>query len=347
MKVMVTGATGFIGSHVVELLLHHQFAVRVFCRSVPLARRMFGERVEIVSGDMQDENGAAQAVRDCDAVIHLAGYAKNWAKDPALFDRVNVAGTRYLLEAALEAGLKKVVITSTNLTIPASGGGPPADENRPPLERFSNDYQASKCRMEKMIASYVAQGCPAVMVNPTRVFGPGILSEANSVTQMIRQYLAGTWRLILGDGNARGNYGFVADVARGHLLALTEGKVGERYLLGGSNLSFNQFFAILAEVSGRQRRMFHVPDRVALGIAGAAKFFALRFGLHPLITPEWVETFLQDWEINNDKAVRDLGYSITPFPLALKKTINWLNQSEAKEGSYENDYPYPESRTVL
>lgn len=347
MNIMVTGATGFIGSHVVELLLHHQFKVRVFCRSLPLARRMFGERVDIFSGDMQDENDVTQAVRGCDAAIHLAGYAKNWAKDPGLFDRVNVDGTRYLLDAAIEAGLKKVVVTSTNLTIPASGGGIPADERRPPLERFNNDYQASKCRMEKMIASYVAQGCPAVIVNPTRVFGPGILSEANSVTRMIRQYLDGTWRLILGDGNARGNYGFVADVATGHLLALTGGKAGERYLLGGTNLSFNEFFAVLAEISGLRRRMFHIPDKAALGIAAAAKFFARRFGLHPLITPEWVETFLQDWEINSDKAMRDLGYSITPFPLALKKTINWLNQSEAKEKSYENDYPYPESRAVL
>lgn len=347
MKVMVTGATGFIGSHVVELLLHRQFTVRVFCRSVPLARRMFGDRVEIFRGDMQQESAITQAVGGCDAVIHLAGYAKNWAKDPGLFDRINVDGTRIILDAALAAGLKKVVVTSTNLTIPASGGGTPADERRPPLERFDNDYQASKCRMEKMIAAYVAQGCPAVIVNPTRVFGPGILSEANSVTRMIRQYLDGTWRLILGDGTARGNYGFVADVARGHYLAMTGGKAGERYLLGGTNLSFNEFFAILAEVCGQRRRMLHVPDKAALGIAGIAKFFANRFGLHPLITPEWVETFLQHWETNSDKAVRELGYAITPFPLALKKTINWLNQSEEKEGSHENDYPYPESRAVL
>ena len=347
MKVLVTGSTGFIGSHVVELLLHHHYEVKVLCRSAHLAHRMFADRIEIASGDMRNRDAIFHAARDCHAAIHLAGYAKNWARDPALFDRVNVTGTTHLLDAALAGQFRKVVVTSTNLTIPPSRDGRCSDETAAPLDHYVNSYQGSKCRMEKRIAAYARRGLPVVMVNPTRVFGPGLLSEANSVTKMIQQYLAGSWRMILGDGLARGNYAFVADVAQGHLLALQHGKSGERYLLGGANLGFIEFFAVLADVSGKTRKMFHVPAKMAFAIAGVSQFLAEHLAIHPLITPDWVATFMANWEISNDKAIRELGYRVTPFPLALEKTIHWLTQNKQGEGSDENDYPLPESRPVL
>jgi len=345
MKILVTGSTGFIGCHVVDLLLKKKHEVKAFCRSIDLAKKIFGKHVEISKGDILNINELSYAVRDCDYIIHLAGYAKNWSKDPSIFHNVNVKGTQNVLDSALKNGVKKVVITSTQLTIPPSENGSPNDEGCPALQKYSNPYQESKCIMEKMIESYVKIGLHVVIVNPTRVFGPGVLSEANSVTKMIKQYMNGSWRLILSDGMSCGNYAYVSDVAQGHLLALSNGKSGERYLLGGKNLSFNELFAIISEISGKNRKMLQISEKSSMRIATMLHCFGEHFGLHPPITPDWIQTFLQNWEIKCDQAIRDLDYQITPFTQALEDTIIWLekNKGNKNEIFYKNNIPCPES----
>jgi len=348
MKVLVTGSTGFIGRHIVTQLLHQKYQVKVFSRSPVTAQNQFSGAVEISEGDIQNYSDIDSSVDECDYIIHLAGYAKNWAKDNSLYTRVNVIGTQHILKAALRKKIKKVLVTSTNLTIPPSQTDRPTDESYPPIQQFFTAYQESKCHMEKMIASFLNAGLQVVIVNPTRVFGPGLMSEANSVTIMIEQYLKGSWRFILGDGNARGNYAFISDVAQGHIQALNKGKSGERYLLGGTNLSFNEFFSILSEVSGKSRHMIHIPEKTSKNVGSLFQFLARHFPIHPPITPGWIDTFLKNWEVLSDKAIQKLNYRITPFPAALEKTIQWLNhQKKQKERKYEIDTLFPEPTSIL
>jgi farnesol dehydrogenase len=156
------------------------------------------------------------------------------------------------------------------------------------------------------------------------MFGPGLLNEGNSVTRMVKWYAEGKWHFILGDGHAIGNYGFVSDVAKGHVQAMESGQSGERYLLGGENLSYNQFFEMLADLSQRRSMLIHVPSEVALA-AGKLEESRGKWSRHqPTITRGWVQTFLHDWEFSSSKAERELGYRITPFREALSATLQWI-----------------------
>ena len=131
--------------------------------------------------------------------------------------------------------------------------------------------------------------------------------------------------MILADGRAVGNYAFVEDVVRGHWLALQKGQPGEKYILGGESLSYNQFFEILAEFSGRYYRLIHVPVWMALAFSRIEGLLANGLGLYPLITPQWVRVFIKDWDFTSRKAEKELGYRITPFREAMRKTLNWIN----------------------
>jgi farnesol dehydrogenase len=234
-----------------------------------------------------------------------------------------------ILDAAVKHGVKKVVFTSTSLTLGPSNGAP-VSESAVRSAAFFTEYEYSKFIAEKEIRNYLQAGLNVVIVNPTRVFGPGLLNEGNSVTRMIHMYLQGKWRLVLGDGRGIGNYVFVGDVVRGHLLAMEHGRQGERYILGGENISYNDFFKLLAELANRNYRMFHVPPALALAVSELEKWRAQRLNHYPKITPGWTQLFLADWAYSIARAERELGYTTTPLREALATTIAWLEQRNGK-----------------
>jgi farnesol dehydrogenase len=167
-----------------------------------------------------------------------------------------------------------------------------------------------------------------VIVNPPRLYGPGLLNKSNSVTILIKKYLKGTWRIIPGTGNAIGNYVFIDDVVNGHILAMKNGISGERYILGGENISFNGFFNSLSKVSGKKYMLFHLPFPVILAISKIEFFLAEKFGKKPLITPPWAKRYLQNRPVSSKKAIAHLKYSITPLNEGIRKTIEWLKTKQ-------------------
>ncbi len=331
MKALVTGATGFIGRHLVERLANKGVTVRVLCRRTADVSSFKRREIEICWGDVLDGSTVEAAVRGCDQVFHLAAFAQGWAKDPQAFFETNVGGLQNVLSAAQRASVEKVVYTSSSVTLGPSNGTPAA-ESSPRSQEFFTDYEHSKSVAEQEALSYVRSGLNVVIVCPTRVFGPGVLSVANSVTKMVQQYLKGKWRFILGDGNGIGNYVYVEDVVDGHLLAMEKGRAGERYLLGGENASYDEFFEIVAEVSGRRYKLFHVPMSLALLTSEIEEFRGKHFKHHPLITPGWVRTFIADWAFSTEKAQSELGCKITPLREALAMTIKWLQQLKGNNG---------------
>ncbi len=330
MSVLITGATGYIGCHVLEQLLRTGEGVHVLSRKVPVdpdnpASRLIAEGdAKMFRGDVLDSYSVQRAMKGCDRVFHIAAFAQNWARDRTMFNTVNVGGVLNVLRAAQSLGVRRVVVTSSVVTCGPSNGLPvdtSTARSVPPL----TDYEQSKLDLEKAVRDWSNHGPEVVIVNPTRVFGPGLLSEGNSVTRMVKQYIEGTWRLVLSTGNAVGNYAYVRDVAAGHMLAMERGRPGERYILGGENLSFNQFFHIVANLSGFHRRLVHVPARAAIAFGAIEEARGRLAHHHPLITPGWVRTFLLDWAASSAKAQRELGYTITPFPAAIRETLNWLS----------------------
>lgn len=348
-KVFVTGGTGFIGTRLVEALIDRGETIRVLSRRAdpklpPAFDRQDGgpwppigasssmsdrwaERVELVRGDISDRDSLVRGMEGCSRVFHLAAYAKNWARDPQTYFDVNVQGMRNVLDAAGELGVERVVCTSSIVTLGPTPPGVVGDEDTPRItDRYYTEYEESKTVAEREALRHAQEGLPVVVVNPTRVFGPGHLSEGNALSRLIDEYDRGRMPFLLGRGLNVGNYVLVDDVAQGHILAMEKGRPGQRYILGGENVSLRDLLRMVDRVSGK--RHLHLPTFriVALLFAEFQKKRAEWLDVYPRITPGWVKTFLVDWAHSSEKARRELGYRPTPLVEAVRITYEWLQQ---------------------
>ena len=327
MKYLITGATGYIGTQLTKRLIAEGHTVHALYRSESKAKELRTlPGVAMQKGDLLDKPSLEAAVEGCDAVFHVAAHAKPWDKNPQTFYQYNSEGAVNVFEAAQQAGAKRVVFTSTAGTISPTVGGVPSGEATPRSVDYFTDYDRSKAQAEAVAVAMSGKGMEIVTVNPSRVYGPGLLSDSNGVTRMVKMYLEGKFRLLPGDGNSIGNYVFIDDVVEGHLAAMKHGKAGERYILGGSNASFNSLFEILSGLSAKQVRMVKVPLRVMKVAAHFMEMRANLTGKPPIITPPWVKRYHYNWELSIEKAKRELGYEPLGLEQGLAKTVNWLEK---------------------
>ena len=323
--IFVTGATGFIGTKLVNALLAKGHSVHALSRAASNREGLMHERVRLVQGDLLDRDSLRKGMEGCSQVFHLAAYAKNWSRDPSVFFRQNVDGMTNVLDAARDAGIKRVVFTSTIVVFGPRPAGVIGDESMPRITpKYFTEYEESKAVAERKALEYVKKGHPIVIVNPTRVYGPGKLTEGNSVSLMIDMYDRGKVPVLLNNGVNVGNYVFVDDLVRGHILAMERGKIGERYILGGENASLKRIFELVDEASGKKHFQFSLPPSIAMLYGSLEKKRAEWLRMYPQITPGWVETFLQDWAYTCAKAERELGYTITPLKDGIRLTYDWL-----------------------
>ena len=324
-KAFVSGATGFIGSRLVERLANEGFIVHALYRSEAKAGLIRRKGVLLFKGDILNEESVISAMKTCDVAFHVAAFAGVWSKDSSLIYRQNVDGAMIVVRAARVCGTGRVLITST-----AGILGPSdlraVDEDTPAPSSFFTLYEASKASMEKRLGELSGPGPEVIIVNPTRVYGPGVLSESNGVTRMIGKYLAGTWRFIPGDGKSLGNYVHVEDVVSGHLLAMEKGMPGERYILGGENISYNQLFEISRERGGVNFRLFHIPLWLMLTVAWLMGLWTRLSGMAPLILPGLVRKFSHNWVVSSQKAIRELGYKPMNARDGIADTVEWLRK---------------------
>lgn len=337
-KTLVTGATGFIGNRLAEELVRRKTSVRVLVRRRSMGAltetpgRVFDifshPLVEVCYGDLLHPPSVREAVQGCGRVFHLAGYVKSWAPARDLYFATNVRGLRNILEAAGRAGVERVVWTSSDLTIGPSRAGEISDEAgvRGGQPCFT-EYEESKLAAEDEAGRWGALGLDIVTVNPTRVFGPGLLTEGNSVTRLVERYLRGGFPVLLGGGINVGNWVLVDDVVLGLVQAADRGRPGERYILGGDHASLREFFGVVGAVCGRRRFQFPVRRPGALAFAYFQKKRADWIGVYPQITPGWVRTFLCDYRRSSAKAERELGYRHTPLEEGIRQTCRFLSNS--------------------
>ena len=334
---LVTGATGFIGDKLVRSLAREGHEVRALSRR-PLPSPRFPANVTVVQGNLQDRASLTTAMEGCQGTFHLAGYAKNWARNRAVFDKVNVGGLCNVLSAARHAGVKRVVWTSTVMTLGPTPAGQVCDETYDRSGRpCYTDYERSKIRAEAVARRHVDAGQDIVICNPTRVFGPGLLTEGNSLTRLIDDYDQGRAPVVLNRGRNTGNFVLVDDVVQGHQLAMQHGTSGERYILGGENITMAAFFDLVDEFSGRKH--FRLPGRPAGAFVFAyiQLWKALLLGGYPLITTPWIRTFLSEWAYSSAKAERELGYHPTPVREAVDLTYKWLLEQRAAAVGQEKE----------
>ncbi|HXF96019.1 MAG TPA: NAD-dependent epimerase/dehydratase family protein [Gemmatimonadales bacterium] len=315
--VLVTGATGFIGSHLVTQLVERRLPVRVLARRPEALPPAVRGRVDVRSHDLRDREGWRRTLAEVETVLHLAACARAWTSDPREFVSANLEAVGALLHAARERGLSRLVHVSTILTLPPAK---PA-----PGERRLTPYEATKLAGERLVDAYATEGRHAVVVHPARVYGPGPLTDANVVTRVIALYLAGRFRMRIADGDVRGSYAHVDDVAAGIRLAAERGQPGAHYLLGGENASLREFLALVRELTGVCRSVLTVPPWAAIAAARAAEWWGRAWGGGgaPIIR-DWIRVLLEDRPGDIAPARRDLGYDPRPLRAGLEETIAWL-----------------------
>jgi dihydroflavonol-4-reductase len=324
MTVLVTGASGFLGSHVARLLAERGERVRVLLRPTSQTRLLEGMAVERVSGDLRDPDSLDKALTGVSTVYHVAADYRLWARDPREIYESNVQGTRNLLEAARRANVEKFVYTSTVGTVAVPREGVLPDEGIvTSIDEMIGAYKRSKWLAEQEARKAAAAGLPVIIVNPTTPVGPGD-AKPTPTGRIIVDFLNGRMPAYVDTGL---NFVPVEDAAAGHLLAAERGRIGERYILGGENLALRQALEILSQVSGRPAPRLRVPHVLALGAAYADAALSRLIGREPQIPLEGVRMARHSMFVNAEKARAELGFSPGSLTAAFERAVRWYESS--------------------
>lgn len=325
MTTLVTGATGFVGSHVARQIVTTGNPVRVLVRSSSNLRLLDGLAVERVEGDLRDAASLERAMRGVRRVFHVAADYRLWARNPEDIYKSNVEGTRLLLEAAKRAGVERVVYTSTVATIvvPVGDGNLPNEDTRASLEQMIGHYKRSKLLAEQEAQKAASAGVPVVIVNPTAPVGPGDW-KPTPTGRIILDFLNGRMPAYVDTGL---NVVAVEDVAAGHLLAAEHGRIGERYILGGRNMTLKQILDVLGKIAGRPAPRLKMPHAIALAAGYADQFFSRLTGREPQIPIEGVKMSRHRMFVASDKAERELGYKPSSVEAALERAVRWYEEN--------------------
>jgi dihydroflavonol-4-reductase len=316
---LVTGATGFVGSHLARMLVERGDEVHAVVRANSRMEALNGLDVKPVRGDILDRRSIRRAMRGVERVFHAAGTTSLHAPRGAVF-ALNVEGTRIVLEEALRARVQRVVYTSSVAAVgPAPPGSAANEANVWDAGRYAIPYVDSKHEAEVGALRLLARGLPLVIVNPAHVLGPG--DPGRSSTALVRRFLR---RQIPAYVDGTLNVVGVQDVARGHLLADERGATGERYILGNRNFTMDRLFADLGRLSGVEPPPVKLPLAVALALAGAGS----RLSGLALPAPGEVRVSSLNWAFQNNKAKRELGWRTSPHEDCLEETIAWYRERD-------------------
>jgi dihydroflavonol-4-reductase len=323
MTALVSGASGFVGSAVVRRLVRAGNTVRVLVRPTSDRRNLKQLPVEQVIGDLTDSASLYQALIGCTSLFHVAADYRLWVPDPASIYASNLIGTRNIMQAALEADVERIVYTSSVATLGRNADGQPADELTPALlDDMVGHYKRSKFLAEREVREMVEKhGLPAVIVNPSTPVGPGDI-KPTPTGRMVADAAKGRMPAYVDTGL---NIVHVDDVAAGHLLAFQRGQIGERYILGGENLSLKQILVMIAGFTGRHPPRVRLPHDLVLPIAYIAEGWARMAGYQTLtLTVDGLRMSKKRMYFSSDKARRELGYAPRPAADALRDAVNWF-----------------------
>ena len=322
MKTLVTGANGFVGSAVLRLLLEKGHDVRALVRRGSNRANLKGLSVEIMEGDLRDSQSLSNAVADCHYLFHIAADYRLWVPDPESMYKANVEGTRNLLQQATEFGIKKIVYTSSVATLGIHSDRSPSNEDSPVcLEDMIGHYKRSKYLAEQEVLKLVSdKNSPVTIVNPSTPIGPRDI-KPTPTGRIIVDCLNGKIPAFVDTGL---NIAHVDDVAHGHLLALDKGKVGERYILGGEDMSLKEILHKICEFGNRKPPRISIPHNLIMPFASLSELWAGKSGVEPLITVDGIKMSKKYMYFSSKKAKEKLGYKSRPASEAISDAVNWF-----------------------
>jgi dihydroflavonol-4-reductase len=322
MKVLVTGGSGFVGSHLVRRLLERNSEVRCLVRASSRLDNLNNLPVEFATGDLRDVESIKQAVRGANIVYHCAADYRLWCADPREMYESNVSGSRNVMQAAFDEGIERVVYTSTVGALGLNDDGTPADEQTPvSVDDMIGHYKRSKFLAEAEVREWAARGLPVVIVNPSTPVGEFDI-KPTPTGKIIVDFLKGK---MFGYVDTGMNLIDVRDCAEGHILAGQRGRVGERYILGGTNLTLKEMFDALAGVTNIPSPRMQVPHWVAETYARLENFWAINVARRaPDVPVESVRMSRHRMWFDSSKAARELGLPQHPIEEALARAVEWF-----------------------
>ncbi len=321
MRALVTGGSGFVGAAVVRALLATGAQVRVLLREHSNRRNLEGLEVEPALGDLADIAALERALEGCEALFHVAADYRLWTPDPQSLYRSNVEGTRNIVGAARRSAVKRIVYTSSVATIGLRSDGRPSNEtDSASLDEMIGHYKRSKFLAEQWVCEAARGGMPIVIVNPSTPVGPGDV-KPTPTGRLVLDAATGRMPAYVDTGL---NIVHVDDVAAGHLLAYEHGRVGERYILGGTDLSLQRILSMIAVASGRRAPWLRLPRALLLPLAYAAEAVARLRGRETRITVDGVRMARHRMYFSSAKAVRELGYRWRPAQQAIDDAVRWF-----------------------
>ncbi|WP_320175221.1 hopanoid-associated sugar epimerase [Maridesulfovibrio sp.] len=327
MNVMITGATGLIGSRLVKILAEKGFHIKALVRDKIRAQQLINEPVEFAIGDLNNESALEEALQGCRYLFHLAADYRLWVPDPESMTRTNVEGTRLLMQKALEAGVERIVYTSSVCVLGSNDDGSPADEDaESTVADMISPYKKSKFLAEKVVMKMIRdEGLPAVIVNPSTPVGPGDSRPTPTGTMVLNAARDGG--MFYADTGL--NVAHVDDIAYGHLLALEKGRIGRRYILGGDNISLKDLFAMTARITNKPGPRFRVPQMV-MYLAGFTGEVMARLGLlkNPVATMDSVRMASKKMYYSSERAEKELGYTHRPALEAVQDAVCWFKDQQ-------------------
>jgi dihydroflavonol-4-reductase len=321
-RVLVTGASGFVGSAVARIARERGFDVRVVIRKTSSRQNLEGLDAEVVIGDMRDETSMRAAMKGVRYLLHVAADYRIWARDPGEIERANLEGTEATMRAALAEGVERIVYTSSVATLKVSPAGDVVDETKPAqAHQTIGAYKRSKVLAERAVERMVANdGLPAVIVNPSTPIGPRDV-KPTPTGRIIVEAATGKIPAFVDTGL---NLVHVDDVANGHFLALERGVIGERYILGGENLSLQQMLADIAGLAGRKPPTIKLPRGPLYPLAIGAELYAKFSGKEPFVTVDGLRMSKNKMYFTSTKAERELGYKARPYGEGLSHALDWF-----------------------
>lgn len=326
MKSLVTGATGFLGSAVMRCLLTANHEVRVLVRPDSDRKNLENFSVEITEGDLRDHQSLRRAIKGCDNLFHVAADYRLWVPDPETMHEINVNGTRALIMAATEEGIKRIVYTSSVATLGLEQDGSSANEDTPSnFTAIAGYYKRSKYLAEQMVKQLTDDHrLPLIIVNPSTPIGPGDI-RPTPTGRIVLDTLMGRMPAYVNTGL---NIAHVDDIAYGHLLAYQHGKPGERYILGGDNMSLLQILQTIDEINGTQQNRINIPIGLMLPMAWLMEKIASFTHTEPRATLDSIHMAKKLMFFSSEKAHRELGYQYRPSIEALKDAVKWFKEND-------------------
>lgn len=324
-RVLVTGATGFVGAAVARRLVAEGFAVRALVRAGSDRRNLEGVPVEPVEGDLRAPESLTRAVEGCEAVFHVAADYRIWTPDPDAMMQTNVEGSRSIVRAAHRAGVSRIVYTSSVAVLAPRSDGQPVDEGTPSsLADMIGPYKRSKFLAEEVVLSLARdEGAPVVVVNPSTPVGPRDV-RPTPTGRMIVEAASGRMPAFVDTGL---NVVHVDDVAEGHLLAFRKGRLGDRYILGGENLSLSAILAEIAAICGRKPPSVRLPNSAIMPIACVAELWCRLFGGEPFVTVDGLKMARKKMFFSSARAESALGYRPRPAREGLADAVAWFREN--------------------